>query len=67
VVHDLRVCERELHDLAEEASAELGLTPCTAGVGGWTTVHLGVRLHQLAGEGFALPRYAGLSGVSGDG
>jgi uncharacterized membrane protein len=57
VVHDLRVCERELHDLAEEAAAELGLAPCRAGVGGWTTVHLGVRLGQLTEEGLALPRY----------
>ena len=66
VVHDLRVCERELHDLAEEAAAELGLSPCPAGVGGWTTVHLGVRLQQLLQEGLALPRYAGLSGTPGD-
>ena len=60
VVHDLRVCERSLHDAAEEAARAVGLPGCPATVGGWTTLHLGVRLRQLGDAGFTLPHYAGL-------
>jgi hypothetical protein len=56
VTHDLRVCERNLHDVAEEAAKALGLGPCPAPVGGWTTVHLEVRIRELADAGMVLPR-----------
>jgi hypothetical protein len=61
VAHDLRVCERHLHDLVEEAAAELELPACPSGFGGWTTAHLGVRLEELTTAGLMLPKYRGLS------
>jgi hypothetical protein len=60
VGHDLRVCEHDLHDLAEEAATALQLTPCSAAIGCSTTLHLAVRLRELADAGLTLPRYAGL-------
>jgi hypothetical protein len=55
VVHDMRVCERELHDVVEEAAAALSLPACPSVFGGWTSVHLGVRLGQLSGAGSRCP------------
>jgi hypothetical protein len=54
VVHDLRVSERGLHDLAEEAAGALGLGRCPAPMGAWTATHLDVRLAQLAQAGLVL-------------
>lgn len=59
-VHAVRVCQRELHDVAEEAATALGLAPCPCALGGWTTAHLRVRLRQLAGEGFSVPDHSTL-------
>lgn len=56
VTHDMRVCERNLHDVAEEAAKALGLDPCPAPVGGWTTVHLEIRIRELADAGMVLER-----------
>lgn len=54
VVHDLRVSERQLHDVTEEAAAALGLGTCPAPMGAWTSAHLDVRLAQLADAGLRL-------------
>jgi hypothetical protein len=62
VVHDLRVIERELHDLAEEAASALELSPCPSALGGWTSLHLGVRLRELAAAGLSLPDHAARGG-----
>ena len=62
VVHDMRVCERRLHDVVEEAAVALDLPACPSALGGWTSVHLGVRLGQLAEAGLSLPKHAALSG-----
>jgi hypothetical protein len=58
VTHDVRVSERDVHDLAEEAAAALGLDPCPATVGTWTTTHLAVRLRQLSAAGLVVPDFA---------
>jgi hypothetical protein len=62
VVHDMRVCERRLHDVVEEAAVARGLPPCPSVLGGWTSNHLGVRLRQLADAGLSLPNHAALGG-----
>lgn len=59
VTHDLRVCERTLHDIIEEAAAALELSPCPSALAGWTSLHLGVRLRRLSDAGFSLPKHAG--------
>ncbi|BEP14392.1 hypothetical protein acdb102_27030 [Acidothermaceae bacterium B102] len=58
VTHEVRVSERDVHDLAEEAAGALGLEPCPATVGTWTTTHLAVRLRQLSEAGLTVPDLA---------
>ena len=56
--HGLRVSERNVHDVVEEAASALGLGPCPATVGTWTRTHLSVRLRQLSEAGLVLPQHA---------
>ncbi len=53
--HGLRVSERNVHDLVEEAAKALGLGPCQATVGTWTRNHLEVRVRELDAAGLVLP------------
>ena len=53
--HGLRVSERNVHDLVEEAAKALGLGPCQATVGTWTGSHLEVRVRELGAAGLVLP------------
>jgi hypothetical protein len=56
--HGLRVSERNVHDVVEEAATALGLGPCPATVGTWTSAHLSVRLRELSDAGLVLPQGA---------
>lgn len=58
VTHGCRVNERNMHDVIEEAASALGLDPCPATSGGWTSTHLAVRLRQLSEAGLVLPQHA---------
>lgn len=59
--HGLRVSERNVHDLAEEAAASLGLGVCPATVGTFTSTHLVVRLQELSDAGLVRPDYPDLA------